>query len=212
MPRLRVLIRICALLGLLALASALTVAVKSVSSYSIPAGSMIPAVVPGEMIFASRHYYRSHAPVPGDIVLFHVPRDGALTTFIKRVVAGPGDRVRMEQGRLVINGVMAERSVLPPLEPVADFTANTQHYRETLPNGRSYEIVEMSDDTALDAIPEILVEPGRYFVMGDYRDRSNDSRNPTFGTIGLDAIDDKASIIWMSRDWHRIGKALQPVP
>ena len=72
--------------------------------------------------------------------------------------------------------------------------------------------MDKSDSDILDETPEILVEPGRYFVMGDYRDRSNDSRNPAFGTVGLDAIDDKASIIRLSRDWRRIGKTLQPVP
>jgi signal peptidase I len=209
MPRSR-LLNLGALLGALALAAGLTMAARSVSNYSIPSASMIPTLVPGEMIFASRHYYRSHAPAPGDVVIYHTEENGTLIAFIKRVVAGPGDRVKIEQGRLVINGAMAERVALPPLEQIGDFSANTQHYRETLPNGRSYEIVEISDDGALDATLEVLVEPGRYFVMGDYRDRSNDSRG--FGTVGLDAIDDRATIIWLSRDWHRIGKTLQPVP
>ena len=176
-------------------------------SYSNPSGSMAPTIVPGEMIFASGGFYPSHTPVPGDIVLFNVPREGELTTFIKRVVAGPGDRVKIERGRLYLNGVLVERSPLPP-DPVVD----GQLHRETLPNGRSYEIAEVSDGEFQDDIPEILVEPGHYFVLGDNRDRSNDSRFPHFGTVPLAAIADKASIIWMSRDWRRIGKRLQPNP
>jgi signal peptidase I len=178
-----------------------------VRSYSNPSGSMAPTIVPGEMIFASGGFYASHTPIPGDIILFHVPREGELTTFIKRVVAGPGDRVKIEGGRLYLNGVLVERSPLPP-DPAADDLV----YRETLPNGRSYEIAEISDRESPDDIPEILVEPGHYFVLGDNRDRSNDSRFPQFGTIPLAAIIDKASIIWMSGDWRRIGKRVQPNP
>jgi len=182
----------------------------SIVSYSIPAASMVPAVAPGEMIFASQHYYRCHTPVPGDVVLFHRSWHGALTTFIKRVIAGPGDRVQMKDGRLFVNGVMVERAPLPPLQRVPGFGADLQRYRETLSNGRSYEILEKSDREVLDEIPEIVVAPGQYFVVGDNRDASNDSRNPEFGTIASDFIDDKASIVWLSRDWHRIGMRLQP--
>jgi signal peptidase I len=178
-----------------------------VRSYFIPAGSMAPAVGPGEMIFASGGYYASHTPVPGDIVLFNLPREGELTTFIKRVIAGPGDRIKLERGRLYLNGVLVERSPLPP-----DPAAGAQLYREILPNGRSYVIAEVSDGAFTDDMPEVLVEPGCYFVLGDNRDRSNDSRFPQFGTVPLAAIADKPSIIWMSRGWRRIGKRLQPNP
>ena len=176
-------------------------------SYSNPSGSMAPTIVPGDMIFASGGFYENHAPAPGDIALFNLPREGELTTFIKRVVAGPGDRVKLERGRLYLNGVLVERSPLPP-DPAVD----GQLYREILPNGRSYEIAEVSDGEFQDDIPEILVEPGYYFVLGDNRDRSNDSRFPQFGTVPLAAMTDKASIIWASRDWRRIGKRLQPTP
>jgi signal peptidase I len=159
------------------------------------------------LILASGDFYASHTPIPGDIILFNVPREGVLTTFIKRAIAGPGDRVKIEEGRLYLNGVLVERSPLPP-----DPAASDEVYRETLPNGRSYEIAEISDGEFQDDIPEILVEPGHYFVLGDNRDRSNDSRFPQFGTVPSAAIVDKASIVWMSRDWWRIGKRLQPDP
>ena len=61
-----------------------------VRSYSMPSGSMSPTLVPGELILASGAFYASHTPVPGDIILFNVPREGVLTTFIKRAIAGPG--------------------------------------------------------------------------------------------------------------------------
>jgi hypothetical protein len=95
--------------------------------------------------------------------------------------------------RLFVNGVQVERTALPPDAAAADL----KHYRETLHNGRSYEIVEISDAHFLDILPETLVEPGHYFVMGDHRDASNDSRNPEFGAIALEAIEDRASVIWL---------------
>jgi signal peptidase I len=193
-------------LGALAFGYAIATTGITPKSYSIPSGSMIPTLEVGEMIFASHNYYRRHAPVPGDVVLFHMPWHGELTTFIKRVVAGPGDRVKMEAGRLVLNGATAARAVLPPLVP----DATMQRYRETLPNGRSYEIFEASDSAALDQTAEIVLGPEHYFVMGDNRDHSNDSRNPEFGPIALTFIDDRASIIWLSQDWRRIGRTLQP--
>src|SRR4030095_12629430 len=91
-------------------------------------------------------FYRSHTPVPGDIILFNVPRDGELTTFIKRAVAGPGDRVKMEHGGLYVSSAVVERSPLP-----RDAAVEGQLYRETLPNGRSYEIAELSDQETQDA-------------------------------------------------------------
>ena len=201
----RLLIIALTALGLLAMGYVVFTTGISPRSYSIPAGSMVPAVVPGEMIFASGGFYRSHTPVPGDIILFNVPREGKLTTFIKRMIASPGDRVKMEHGRLYLNGAVVERSPLPRDAPVEG-----QLYLETLPNGRSYEIVEISDQEFQDEMAEIVIEPDHYFVLGDSRDRSNDSRFPQFGTVPLAAIADKASIIWMSPDWRRIGKRLQP--
>jgi len=81
-----------------------------------------------------------------------------------------------------------------------DAAADVQLHREALPNGRAYVIAEVSDGEFHDDIPEILVEPGRYFVLGDNRDRAYDSRFPDFGTIPLAVIADRASIIWMSGD------------
>ena len=203
----RVLIIALTVLGLLGIGFVVFTTGINPRSYSMPSGSMAPATVPGEMIFASGGFYRSHTPVAGDIVLFNVPRDGELITFIKRVVAGPGDHVKMEHGRLYLNGAMVERSPLP-----ADPAVHGQLYLETLPNGRSYEIIETSDQGPVDEMTEIVIEPDHYFVLGDNRDRSNDSRNPEFGTVPLAAMADKASIIWMSPDWRRIGKSLQPDP
>lgn len=174
-------------------------------SYSVAAGSMAPTVMEREMVLASKDFYADRAPVPGDVALFDVPRDGVLTTFIKRVVAGPGDRVKLEHGRLYLNGVLVERTPLPS-DPAMDGLL----YRETLPNGRSYVIAELSDSEFQDDSEEIEVQPGHYFVLGDNRDRSHDSRFPKFGTIPLAAFVGRASIVWMSGDWRRIGKTLQP--
>ena len=176
-------------------------------SFSVAAGSMAPTVMEREMILASADFYADRAPVPGDIVLFDQLWDGQLFTFVKREVAGPGDRVKLEHGRLHLNGVLVERTAMP-----ADPATDGLVYRETLPIGRSYLIAEISDSEFQDDIAEILVQPGQYYALGDNRDRSNDSRFPNFGTVPQSAIVGKASIVWMSGDWRRIGKTLQPDP
>jgi signal peptidase I len=119
-------------------------------------------------------------PQRGDVVVFKLPRDGR-TDYIKRIVGLPGDKVQMLNGRLVINGQVIER------EPVAKVTtedfygkpAEVPAYRESLRDGESHTIIEIQGDTGfLDNTKLFEVPPGQYFMMGDNRDNSNDSRVP----------------------------------
>jgi signal peptidase I len=209
-----VVVGLCVVLGIVAWAFVFNhLALANVGfpphSYSIPSSSMQPTVRLGEMIFATAGAYRDHGPESGDVVIFLV-QDG--NTFIKRVVAGPGDRVRMEAGRLFINGAIVDRT------PLADFAfpegaPAVRRYLETLPNGRAYEIIEAQGDTGqLDTMAEITVGEGRYFVLGDNRDNSVDSRLPKVDQVARDQLTDRPSIVWFSTDLQRIGKDLQPAP
>lgn len=141
----------------------------------------------------------------GDIAVFKLPRDGR-TDYIKRVIGLPGDRVQMRSGVLHINGQPVKRErindFVVKVSPNTDCRSGLQlqyrtvlgdgsivckypQYLETLPNGRSYHTVDLSPHAPNDTTQEFLVPPGHYFMMGDNRDASLDSRAPISIGVGF---------------------------
>lgn len=161
--------------------------------FNIPSGSMIPTLLVGDYLFVSKFSYGysryslplglplfkgrifQSEPERGDVVVFKLPRDGE-TDYIKRIVGLPGDHIQMRKGHLYLN----EQEV--PRQQVEDFSGATREgtmaaqYVETLPGGRSYRILKITEDGSLDDTPVFIVPPGHYFMMGDNRDNSLDSR------------------------------------
>lgn len=151
--------------------------------FSISGQSLEPALQAGDQVLVDLRA-AGKQPARGDLVVFRWAQDGS--PWIKRVIGMPGERVKMAGGRLVINGSTA------PREPLAahDFTgvdgkvSIVPRYRETLPDGSFHEIVEVDgDDSVFDNTVEALVPENGYFLLGDNRDRSLDSRDRSVGLV-----------------------------
>jgi signal peptidase I len=188
-----------AVLGFLLLAS-ITLAPSILHSYNTPSGSMRPNLQVGDYFFAWRGDYASRPPERGEIALF-LHKD---TTWVKRVIGLPGDTIEMKAGRLWINGAEVDRQE-DGTESDAEFGRVFKRYRETLPNGVRYGILEKDDTSQFDEVAPFHVPADSYFVMGDNRDNSNDSRVPAFGTVTGDKFTDRPFLIYFSRTMGRIG-------
>lgn len=188
--------------------------------FRIPSGSDEPTLLVGDLIVANKFEYGLRLPVlhtkivqgrepqVGDIVLFRWPVDPSMN-FIKRVVGAPGDHVSYTNKVLTINGQEATQQPVGMAmdSDEAGQTWAVQVMREMI-NGVVHEIYVRPDAPPQDF--SIVVPPNQYFVMGDNRDNSNDSRY--WGLVPEQNILGKAAAIWFSWDstndkvrWQRIG-------
>ena len=137
-------------------------------------------------------------PKRGDIVVFKFPPDNS-TDYIKRLIGLPGDRIQMKEGVLYINdrrGARRRRSTTMS-KTIGGEPRNIPRYRETLPNGVSYEVLDRDPQGNLDNTQVFVVPEGHYFMMGDNRDNSADSRVDV-GYVPFENFVGKAQIIFFS--------------
>lgn len=129
--------------------------------------SMLPELQDQDRLFINKFVYRFEKIERGDIVVFHYPRDPE-KSYIKRVIALPGDTLRIDRGRVYVNGHFLSESYVP---------AQYKDFR---------------------SLPEEVIPAGEYFVMGDHRSISSDSRD--FGAVDRNLIYGKAAFVYWPAD------------
>jgi signal peptidase I len=172
-----------------------------VSAFSVPSNSMAETLVVGDVIMVAMDAYANRDPQRGDVVVFYVHEHDS-TVYIKRVIGLPGDRVQMIKGVLYINGDAVPRVRDGDYATKDAFGAQTKaaRYRETLSNGVSYETLDFEENGPLDNTKEFQVPLGNYFVMGDNRDNSGDSRIKQIGFIPRSRFIGRALEVLSSHD------------
>jgi signal peptidase I len=189
--------------------------------FHIPSASMENTLIEGDYLFVTKYSYGysrhsmypwpligfdgriwSAQPERGDVVVFKLPADPKVD-YIKRLVGLPGDRIQVTNGVLQINGKPVEIKRLP------DWTDRNEKipepgpvpfFQETLPNGRAHGILDRDTMGRLDDTPEFVVPPGHFFMMGDNRDNSEDSRAPGAGVgmVPFENLVGRADLIFFS--------------
>jgi signal peptidase I len=205
-----------------ALAIALVIRTLLFQPFNIPSGSMIPTLLIGDYVFVSKYSYGyskhsipfspdvfsgrilGSAPKRGDVAVFKLPSDTE-KDYIKRVIGLPGDRVQMIGGRLYINGVIVPREPITQVRAKNPFGVEVEvpTYKETLPGGVEHTIIEIDGDDGANDNTELFVVPqDDYFMMGDNRDNSTDSRvSPKRGGVGFVPFENlvgRAEIVFFS--------------
>jgi signal peptidase I len=174
--------------------------------FNIPSGSLIPTLLVGDYLFVSKYSYGysryslpfgppvfqgriwGSEPKRGDIAVFKLPKDNS-TDYIKRVIGLPGDRIQVVEGVLRINGQPVKRERIEDYETQDAF-------------GLTHRVIERDGDRGYwDNTYEYKVQPGHFFMMGDNRDNSTDSRDESsVGQVPYENLVGRAEIIFFSID------------
>lgn len=187
--------------------------------FHIPSGSMKNTLLVGDYLFVSKYAYGySHYSFPmslplfkgrvlasqpkrGDVAVFRLPSNPRID-YIKRVIGLPGDTIQVIDGALFINGKEVPRKRVEDFIEKGPFdtVSEIHRYKETLPNGVTHDILDetplgMFDDTEPYVVPE-----GHYFMMGDNRDNSLDSRSEEVGFVPEENLIGRAEFIFFSTD------------
>jgi signal peptidase I len=164
-------------------------------AYNIPSGSMKPTLLVGDFILVNKLVYRFSEPQRGDIVVFKYPIDPNID-FVKRIIALPGEEVEVRNNQVFING-----KPLPLIEVGRSEENGIRKviYEEVLPEGKKHKVQFYEDfPFSKSDFGPVVVPPNHYFVMGDNRDNSEDSRY--WGFLPRENIVGKVFVIYFSGD------------
>jgi signal peptidase I len=204
-----------------ALAIAMVVRVFFYQPFNIPSGSMKSTLLIGDYLFVSKLSYGysrfsfpfspdlfsgrmlASEPKRGDVAVFRLPQDESID-YIKRVVGLPGDEIQMKGGVLYINGTAVPKVYKDEFKNV-ECDRYFRHcrnvvykrYEETLPEGLKYTVLDLEPAGEFDDTDVFKVPAGHYFMMGDNRDNSSDSR-ATVGYVPFENFIGRAEIIFFS--------------
>lgn len=208
-------------LALAPAAIAVTIRSLVVEPFRAVSNSMVPTLQAGDHLFASKFAYGYNRfslpfdtgpeqrifddkPRRGDVVIVRFPPNPEIV-YIKRVIGLPGDRIQMKQGLLHINGTVTQRERTGTVPMPGNPNEILVEYQEILPDGRTHLIAEKSDGEAADNTAEFLVPAGHYFMIGDNRDHSADSRYDV-GFVPEEYIYARATIVFYNGgDYSRLG-------
>lgn len=197
-----------------------------VEPFRIPSGSMLPSLLVGDFILVNKFSYGLRLPVinkkiwdinapqRGEVIVFRYPGNPS-DNYIKRVVGIPGDRILYKDKQLYINGKLEERYMLDVPYVYRDASQRKISATEYIENLEGTKHAILLQSNATQEPMEFLVPPAKYFVMGDNRDSSNDSR--FWGYVPEENLVGRAFLIWFSWDaangggvnWKRLGDKIE---
>lgn len=186
--------------------------------FNIPSGSMKPTLLVGDYLFVQKPSYGysrysfpfglapiegriwEKEPKRGDVIVFKLPTNPNID-YIKRLIGMPGDTIQVRQGRLYLNGKEVSREAVGYKKFDDEYLGEVtmMEYIQTLPDGTMFSIYEESDGEPLDNTPIYTVPEGHYFMMGDNRDNSQDSRvSSAVGFVPFENFVGRADFIFFS--------------
>jgi signal peptidase I len=201
-----------------------------IEAFQIPSGSMERTLLAGDFLFVNKAVYGAQIPgtnarlpgfvrpARGDVIVFEYPKDPSLN-YVKRVIAAPGDRVSMRAGQVYVNGVAIDEPYVQRKDPLHDNYETKFNWQREFLVGHSPEQRREYHPTR-DTWGPLRVPPGKYFVLGDNRDNSEDSRY--WGFVDERAVKGQPLVVYFSYDrgtrdaipwltdirWDRLGSVI----